>query len=211
MEFGRSNWISYEQGIRKEWLLTNGIGGFAASTVIGANTRRYHGLLTASLKPPVQRHLILSKIDEAVEIDGKVYNLYSFSTGGFEMKGFHHMQRAVFDPLPTFVYSIGDVTIEKTVSMVYGENTTVVHYRVINGESKLKLRLTPLVNFRDYHHVSRRYHMSFSQKAYNDGTVISPYELDMGIDLKCPGERFTPVNDCWFEGMFLSCRTGARP
>ena len=202
MEFGKSYWRTYEQGIKKEWLLTNGIGGFSASTVIGANTRRYHGLLTASLKPPVQRHLILSKIDESVEIDGENYNLHSFSTGSFEMKGFQHLQRVVFDPLPVFVYSIGDVTIEKTVSMVYGENTVVIHYRIISGGSRLKLRLTPLVNFRDYHHMSQRYHMSFKQTPYIGGTIIRPYDLDIGIDLSCPGETFSPLLNSWFEGMF---------
>lgn len=202
MEFGKSNWITYEQGIKKEWLLTNGIGGFSASTIIGANTRRYHGLLTASLKPPVQRHLILSKIDEAIEIDGETFNLHSFSTGAFEMKGFNHLQRLVFDPLPTFVYSIGDVIIEKTVCMVFGENTVVICYRIINGESRLKLRLSPLVNFRDYHHLAHKYHMRFRQSPFNGGTIIKPYEQDIGIDLSCPGEIYTPLEDCWFEGMF---------
>ena len=78
MNFGKSNWRTYEQGIQKEWLLTNGIGGFASSTIIGANTRRYHGLLVAALKPPVNRHLILSKIDESVIIGDNSYNLFSY-------------------------------------------------------------------------------------------------------------------------------------
>lgn len=202
MEFGKPDWISYEQGIRKEWLLTNGIGGFASSTVIGANTRRYHGLLTAALKPPVQRHLVLSKIDESVEIDGNLYNLYSFSTGDYEMKGYFQLQRVIIDPLPTFIFSIGDVKIEKTVCMVYGENTVVLTYRIINGDSSAKLRLTPLVNFRDYHHISSRQHMRFRQTPYSDGTRINPYDLELSVNIFCQGERFTPLNDCWFEGMY---------
>ena len=205
MEFGKSNWMSYAQGIRKEWLLTNGIGGFSSSTLVGANTRRYHGLLTASLKPPVQRHLVLSKIDEAVTTGGKTYNLYSFSSGSsgeFEMKGFSHLQRVVFDPLPTFTYSIGDVIIEKTVSMVYGENTVLLLYRVINGESPLDLRLTPLLNFRDYHHISRRHHMRFRQSPFDGGTAVKPYDMELEIKLACPGERFFPLENTWFEGMF---------
>lgn len=202
MEFGKSDWMTYEQGIKREWLLTNGIGGFSASTVICANTRRYHGLLTAALKPPVNRHLILSKIDESIEMDGENYNLQSFSTGSFEMKGFLHLQRMVFDPLPVFIYSIGAAIIEKTVSMVYGENTTVLHYRIINGGSRLRLRLTPLVNFRDYHQLSHRYHMNFKQSPHAEGTSIKPYDLDICIDLICPGETFTTAEDKWFEGMF---------
>lgn len=202
MEFGKSDWMTYEQGIRKEWLLTNGIGGFAASALICANTRRYHGLLTATLKPPVQRHLILSKIDESIEIDGESFNLFSFSTGSFVMNGFKHLQRVLIEPLPTFVYSIKDVLIEKTISMVHGENTVVLGYRIINGGSRLKLRLSPLVNFREYHNTSQRYHMRFSQFSYNGGTIIKPYDLDIEINLSCPGENFTPQENCWFEGMF---------
>ena len=69
--------IKIENGLNKEWIITNGLGGFASSTIIGANTRRYHGLLVAPFMPPARRHLILSKIDESIEIDGKKYNLYT--------------------------------------------------------------------------------------------------------------------------------------
>lgn len=201
MEFGKSNWRSYELGIQKEWLLTNGIGGYASSTIIGANTRRYHGLLIASLNPPVQRHLALSKIDETIDIGSRSYNLYSFSSGEFVMKGFNHLQRFLSEPLPTFVYSIEDVRIEKTICMVYGENSVIVHYHVINGSSRLKLRLTPLVNFRDYHNNSSKSHMRFTQRSYNEGTVINPYDLDTEINLYCRGQRFTQRDNCWFENM----------
>lgn len=69
--------ISIENGLTKEWIITNGIGGYASSTIIGCNTRKYHGLLVAPLTPPARRFLILSKIDESIEIDGKKHNLYT--------------------------------------------------------------------------------------------------------------------------------------
>ena len=69
--------IDFEDGLKKEWLITNGIGGYASSTMIGANTRRYHGLLIAPLTPPARRHLILSKVDESIEIGEKKYDLYT--------------------------------------------------------------------------------------------------------------------------------------
>lgn len=69
--------ISIENGLAKEWIITNGIGGYASSTIIGCNTRKYHGLLIAPLTPPARRYLILSKIDESIEIDTKKYNLYT--------------------------------------------------------------------------------------------------------------------------------------
>ena len=69
--------LSLEEGLKKEWIITNGIGGFSSSTVIGANTRKYHGLLIAPLTPPARRFLILSKLDESIEIRNKKYDLYN--------------------------------------------------------------------------------------------------------------------------------------
>jgi len=201
VEFGKSYWRTFEKGIEREWLLTNGIGGFASSTIIGANTRRYHGLLVAALNPPVQRHLILSKIDESVVISGRSYNIYSFKTPDYVMKGYHHLQRVVFDHLPTFIYSVEDVFIEKTVSMVHGENTVCVLYRIISGENAVKLKLAPLVNFRDYHHNSGRDYMSFSRQPYNGGVLINPYGLNVNINIYCSGGNFIKEDDCWFVNM----------
>jgi predicted glycogen debranching enzyme len=106
VRFGRENWRTFERGVEKEWLLTNGIGGYASSTIIGANTRRYHGLLIASLNPPVERHLVLSKIDETLEIGNNKYNLYSFKTSDYVMEGFQYQQHFSNDPLPVYIYKI---------------------------------------------------------------------------------------------------------
>ena len=76
MKYENEN-LSLENGLDKEWIITNGIGGYSSSTIIGANTRKYHGLLVAPLIPPGNRQLILSKVDEALEIEGKTYNLYT--------------------------------------------------------------------------------------------------------------------------------------
>ena len=69
--------IELEECLKREWIITNGIGGYASSTALGINTRKYHGLLVAPLTPPARRHVILSKLDESVEIEGNKYNLYS--------------------------------------------------------------------------------------------------------------------------------------
>ena len=69
--------LNLENGLKREWLLTNGIGGFASSTIIGANTRKYHGLLIAALTPPARRYLILSKVDESIQVGDKKYELYT--------------------------------------------------------------------------------------------------------------------------------------
>lgn len=201
MEFGKSNWRNFEQGIQKEWLLTNGIGGFSSSTIIGANTRRYHGLLVAALKPPVRRHLILSKVDESIAIDGQIYNLYSSKTPEHIMMGYLHLQRVIVDPIPTFVYSIGDVYLEKTVCMVYGENTTIVFYHVKNGQSSAKLRLTPLVNFRDYHHNSSRQYMHFTCQKRKQSVVVNPSGTNVNIGIYCSEGIFTEACNSYYMNM----------
>lgn len=201
MGFGKSGWRTFEQGAEKEWLLTNGIGGFASSTIIGANTRRYHGLLVASLKPPVERHLILSKIDETITVNGRSHNLYAFKTPGFTMEGQTYLQWFELTPLPTFVYRVGDIFIEKKISMVYGENTTVISYRVVNASREAVLTLTPLVNFRDYHHTSRREGMGFGQKAEGKTVYVKAYENNPDITLYCSDGFYRPMEDTYFLDM----------
>lgn len=76
MKYGKK-YINLEKGLQTEWIITNGIGGYSASSIIGANTRRYHGLLVAPLTPPARRFVILSKVDESIIINEKKYNLYT--------------------------------------------------------------------------------------------------------------------------------------
>ena len=71
--------LSLEEGLKREWIITNGIGGFCSSTILGANTRKYHGLLIAPLNPPARRFLVLSKVDESIEIEGKEISSIDFS------------------------------------------------------------------------------------------------------------------------------------
>lgn len=201
MDFGKSCWRTYEQGIQKEWLLTNGIGGFSSSTVIGSNTRRYHGLLVASLKPPVARHLILSKIDESVTVDGEIYNLFSYEVPGFIQKGYHYLERFQYNFLPKYIFRVKDVYIEKEICMVYGENTVAVVYRIINGIKKINLRLTPLVNFRDYHFNSSRAYMNFVKEYKDDILTVRPTFYDIDISLYCSEGKYKDLDDTWFYNM----------
>jgi predicted glycogen debranching enzyme len=205
MKFGISDWRTYEQGTGREWLLTNGIGGYAASTLILSNTRRYHGLLVASFRPPGDRHLILSKIDESIEIDSQTFNLSSFKTGDFVMKGWHYLQKAEFEPLPCFTYLAGGVLVEKKVCLIFGENTVLLQYRIINGRDlPAVMRLTPLINYRDHHHTSKSYHMKFEDRAFEKGVEIIPYGLDRTIVTACSEGTYNSAFDSWFRGMRYS-------
>jgi predicted glycogen debranching enzyme len=202
MEFGKSDWKTFERGIEKEWLISNGIGGFSSSTIIGANSRRYHGLLVASLKPPVSRHMVLSKVDESITINGETINLFSYQTNDYIMKGYLTQQLFKMDPIPTFIYNIGDVFIKKKICMVYGKNTVAVSYRIQNGSEEASLKLTPLVNFRDYHHNSSKGFLSFNQKEVGKSIVLKPTYYDIDIKLHCSEGEFHKENDCYFYNMF---------
>ncbi len=204
MRFGKSEWSSWDRGIEREWLLANGIGGFSSSTITGGNSRRYHGLLIASHHPPVGRQLILSQLHEKVRVAGEEFSLHSFSTGDYIEKGFYNLQSFSLEPLPVFTYRMGELMIEKTVTMVYGENTVAIVYRVISGSCDVVLKLSPLVNFRDYHGDSHREYMRFRQEPGKDETKVTPYDTDTVILLQCRGSSYTPLENCWFEHMYYA-------
>ena len=91
MEFTKED-LNLENGLEKEWLITNGIGGYSSSTIIGANTRKYHGLLVAPLTPPARRFLILSKLDESIEINEKKYDLYTNICKEYISRGYDYQE-----------------------------------------------------------------------------------------------------------------------
>ena len=118
-----------DSALTREWLETNGLGGFASSTIIGLNTRRYHGLLTAATKPPVGRMVLLSKFEETVMVEGQKYELSANQyPGAVHQQGFQLQTGFRLDPFPGFRYEVDGIEIEKSVFMVQGENTTVIQY-----------------------------------------------------------------------------------
>lgn len=200
--FGKGAWRTFERGIEREWLVTNGLGGFASSTIINANTRRYHGLLFAAHNPPGRRMLHLAKLDEAVRVGETVYNLATNETaGGLAEFGFVHLQRVVVNPLPTFIYSFGDITLEKTVGMVHGANTTVIVYRIFNGAQPGLLILKPLVNCRGYHCLTTAPEISFIQEPRPRGVTLRGQEGVPSLTLSLSAGTYLPGAGDWYRDM----------
>ncbi|HAG06746.1 MAG TPA: glycogen debranching protein [Peptococcaceae bacterium] len=190
--------------MEKEWLVTNGLGGFASGALIGANARRYHGLLVAALRPPTRRVLLWAKLEERLVAAGETYNLAANQTrAGVTDAGFWHLQRVVVDPLPTFTYSFGDITLEKTVFMVHGRNTTVVRYRVKNGARPATLWLTPLVNCRDFHGNTYRGQVDFEATPLADGVKVRGLPDVPALVLFSTAGEFHCRPD-WYYGMFYA-------
>jgi len=157
IQFGKDTCGDLDAALRREWLETNGLGGFASSTIVGLNTRRYHGLLVATLRPPVERFALLSKLEETLFIDGQPFDLSANRyPGTVHPQGFRYLKQFRLDPFPTFIYEVEGVEIEKTVFMVHGENSTVVQYELKKNNhperlKNLSLEVRPLIAFRDYH------------------------------------------------------------
>ncbi len=164
--------LNLENGLDKEWIITNGIGGYSSSTIIGANTRKYHGLLVASLTPPARRFLILSKLDESIEVRGKKYNLYTNIGKEYISKGFKYQDSFEKDIVPTFTYKVGKIEITKTICMDYGKNTVGIYYKIKNGAYKSKLTLAPIINFRDFHTVSTDHCFNLKQQIHGNKVRI---------------------------------------
>lgn len=159
--------MNLEKGLSKEWILTNGIGGYSYSTIIGCNTRKYHGLLVAPLVAPARRHLILSKIDEAIEINDKEYVLYTNMCKNFISDGYKNLVRFEKEFLPIFSYKIKETEIKKIICMEYGKNTVCIYYKIKNGKYNAKLKIAPIVNFRDFHTVNSNHNYKVEQKINN--------------------------------------------
>lgn len=162
--------MKLENGLNKEWLLTNGIGGYSYSTILGCNTRKYHGLLVAPLTPPARRHVILSKVDEAIEIDNKEYVLYTNMCKNYIAEGYKNLVRFEKEYLPIFSYKVKNTEIKKIVCMEYGKNTVCVYYKIKNGDYNAKLKIAPIVNFRDFHTMNTNHNYKLNQ-TINDRKV----------------------------------------
>ena len=184
--------ISFEEGIKKEWIITNGIGGYASSTIIGANTRRYHGLLVAPLTPPARRFLILSKIDESIQIDEEKYDLYTNIGKTYISKGYEFLESFEKEYVPIFTYKIKDVLVKKYVCMEYGKNTVTVLYRVFNTNHKTKLILTPIINFRDFH-----------KENYDHDYTITQDIKERKVKLVIDGQAQHPIYINLSEGQYI--------
>ena len=133
----------------KDCLETNGIGGLASATIVGLNTRRYHGLLVAATHPPVGRMVLLSKLEETLIVAGERFELAANQYPDVvHPQGHLYLEEFRLDPFPIFVYQAGGVTIEKRVFLVQGENTAVVEYKLLTP-SPCQLEIRPLIAFRD--------------------------------------------------------------
>jgi len=175
-----------------EWIITNGLGGYASSTVIGMNTRKYHGLLIASKKPPMDRKVLLSKLEEKVRFDGKKFEL---STNRYSdvihPLGYKFLKQFVLEGFPSFIYDIDGITIKKTIAMPNKKNIVIVVYEVDPKNKKnIDMRIRPLINFRSIYSLTKTT-IKFSEKNHDHGFRIN-FNNDEFMDLYCEFGCYIP-------------------
>lgn len=156
---GRADCGRLESAIEREWLVTNGLGGYAAGTISGINTRRYHGLLVAALCPPLKRILMVTKIDVVAHYDGdgRIYPLGTneYADGTIDPRGHQYLESFYLDGLiPVWVYALADARLEQRIWMAHGHNTTYITYTLTRAIDSVFLKLSPFCTYRDHHSLS---------------------------------------------------------
>ncbi|MFQ5834080.1 MAG: amylo-alpha-1,6-glucosidase [Candidatus Thorarchaeota archaeon] len=165
--------LKLNRAVTFEWLYTNGLGGYASSTIVGLNTRGYHGLLVSSLSPPVDRWLHLSRLDEVVATSEGEVNLATEQTvDGVVNRGYRLLKRFELNPLPQMTYETDGVTMEKAVFMAYRRNLTVVNYELKNSDETV-LTVTPVQTCRTFHARPPKLDFTPEVEAIDDNSYFS--------------------------------------
>ncbi len=200
IRFGADTIRDLGQSLQLEWLETNGLGGFASSTVAGANTRRYHGLLVAATHPPGGRRVLLSRVDERLDSDGRHFDLATSVYGGnvVHPRGYLNLVEFKLDPWPVMTYQLGDITLVKSVTMCHGHNQTIIAWHLAQANAPCSLSVRPLVAGRDYHHLQSASVALNSQLQTDSGSVtIQPYDAESTLVLTYPQGQFWP-DGLWY-------------
>ena len=150
----------WDEASRREWLVTNGLGGYASASLSGANTRRYHGLLVPAFSPPLGRAVLLSKVEEEVRVEDQLYQLSANKYPSVvQPQGFRHLAHYNNRPVPCFTYVFHEETVmlEKRVWMSHGKNTVYVRYTLVKAPEPVRLGIVPLMAYKDYHTEQHRW------------------------------------------------------
>ena len=194
LQLDKSVLQDFEKAIQYEWLETNGLGGWSGSTIIGCNSRRYHGLLVSAIAPPTDRMLMLSKLDETLITDEGIFELGTNNYGNaIHPKGFQFLQHFEKEVFPVFIFEAGGILLKKTIAMVYGENTVVIYYEVLKAGGAFAMTLLPHLAIRDYHsliHANRSIITggNFTENIFS----IQPYADKPWLMMSLPGALYQP-------------------
>lgn len=205
IEFGRDICGQLATSEAREWLVTNGIGGFASGTLSGILTRRYHGLLIAALQPPAGRMYLVSKLDETIEYAGKSYKLYAnrWAGGMIEPAGYEHIEQFHLEgTIPVWTFAVADALLEKRIWMERGANTTYVQYHLKRSSKPVSFSAQTLVNYRVFHSETHADGWEMSVEPVSKGVKVTAYQGAVPIYLLSADAAAEPQHD-WHRRYFL--------
>jgi predicted glycogen debranching enzyme len=205
IQFARDICGLLETAEAREWLVTNGLGGFASGTMAGSATRRYHGLLVAALQPPVGRTVLVAGVDETVRYGGETFALatHRWASGAVDPLGLRFLQSFHLEGMhPVWTYALGDALLEKRVWMRRGENTSYVQYTLVHGSLTLALELKALVNYRDFHGLTHAGDWRMEVAAVEHGVAITAFAGARTFYLQS-AEAACETRGEWYRDYFL--------
>ena len=205
INFGREICGVLEVAEQREWLVTNGIGGFASGTVSGNLTRRYHGLLVAALNPPLGRNQLVAKVHETARYDGADYALATnrWESGAIEPKGYLNIEFFWLDgTTPVWQFAIADALLEKRIWMADGQNTTCVQYTMLRSSRAVDLEIKSFVNYRDFHSSTHAGDWRMNISTLENGVQITAFEGATPFYLLSTEATCEPRHE-WYRDCFL--------
>ena len=205
IEFGREICGLLEVAEQREWLVTNGLGGYASGTVSGNLTRRYHGLLMAALSPPVGRMQLVAQTEDTVRYEGTNYAMSTnrWASGAVEPKGYVNIERFRLEgTIPLWHFAFADALVEKRVWMQQGENTTYVQYTVSRGSSPIALECKTFVNYRDFHSNTHAGNWQMRVEAVKNGVKVTAFDGATPFFLVGSEAECAPQHE-WYRNCFL--------
>ncbi len=172
----------------REWITTNGLGSYASLTYSNRNTRKFHGLLVASINPPTKRRIFVSNMNESIKIGDTLHN-FNDVKADFS-----------FDVFPSFLYNFGEVLVKKIILMEYEKNTTIIKYEV-KTDKQISLIHSPEVNSRHFYDVTEQGSISFKQEAIKNGVSLKPGNIDKTLKIILENSIYKPA-EYWIESLY---------
>jgi len=197
----------FNEASRLEWIVTNGLGGYASSTILNINTRKYHGLLVAAFNPPVERRLLLTKVDEEVSIRG---NNFPFFSNEFRdvtyPDGYKRLMSFCLKPLPTFRYAVSGFFLKKEIFMPHQKNAVIIRYEALNAlNDQAVIILKPLINSRHFFDTTdmHTHGLEFTQEPISNGFIIETQPYGNHLILSSTEGHYSPGKGIWIERIYF--------
>ncbi len=206
--FSKNDFSNLDDSLHKEWLITNGLGSYASSTILGLNTRKYHALLVAALQPPKERTVCLSKLDEDVELMDSMNSNYRLGSNDFRNgiypQGHLFLQEFSVSPYPTYIYKANEVELQKTVFMPFEKNAVIACYSISNQANfDCRVKVYPLICYRHYHYVINRQAnpVEFDQQNRDNEVELTFKNPQSTIIIRAVDGKFSS-NPQWIDGLY---------